>query len=323
MTTLATGGQYTLLELAKRTHDGDHIEIVNTLTEDNPILQHAPWQQANNIFSHVYTKVLAMPSGSWRAINEGVALEAAQTVQATETLAMLESRAEVDTVLIDNAPNPKAARMDEAMMFLEGMSQTFADCMFYGNNGTEPKKFTGLAPRLNSASAANFWNAGGSGSDTTSIFIVQWDPRKCFMLYPKGHKRHGIDHKDLGIESVTDSGGTKKFRAYVDMFGAWMGLCVKDERHIARVGNIEITGASNLFDENYLIKALNEMPQMGKGAKIYVNSTLKSIMDIALKDKANVNFTTANGLGGVDVLQFKGREVVVCDAIVNTETVVT
>ena len=323
MAATSTYSRYSLAELAKRTHDGDHIEIVNTLAEDNPILQHAPWQEANNVFSHVYTKVLAMPSGSWRAINEGVALEAARTVQATETLAMLETRAEVDKVLIDNAPNPKAARMDEAMMFLEGMSQTLADCVFYGNNASEPKKFTGLAPRLNSASASNFWNAGGSGGDTTSIYIVQWDPRKCFMVYPKGHKRHGIEHSDLGVESVVDSGGTNKFRAYVDMFTAWMGLCIKDERCIARVGNIEVSGSSNLFDEDYVIKALNEMPNMGKGAKIYCNSTMKSIMDIALKDKANVNFTTDNGLGGVDVLKFKGREVVVCDAIVNTETVVS
>ena len=81
--------KYSLLELAKRTHNGDHIEIVNTLVEDNPILQHAPWQEANNIFGHVYTKVMSMPSGSWRAINQGVALEAATTRQLTENLAML------------------------------------------------------------------------------------------------------------------------------------------------------------------------------------------------------------------------------------------
>jgi hypothetical protein len=316
-----TQGTYTLLEMAKRTHDNDHIQIVNTIAEENPILAHAPFVEANNVFSHIFTKVLAMPSGSWRAINDGVALEAGQTTQQSETLAMLESRSEIDKVLIDAAPNPKAARMDEARLFLQGLAETIATGIFYGNADTDPKKFTGLAPRLNSLTPNNVIGASGTGSDLTSIYVVMWDRSLVHMLYPKGHSRQGVEHQDLGVESV--SGTTGKFRAYVDMFTAKMGLCVKHDYMIGRIANIETSGTSNIFDEDDLITLLNRMPKQGKGAKIYCNSTIKTQMDIALKDKSNVNFSTDNGLGGVDVLRFKGREVVVCDAIVDTEDAIT
>jgi len=51
---------------------------------------------------------------------------------------------------------------------------------------------------------------------------------------------------------------------------------------------------------------------------IYVNKTLKTQMDIDAKDKANVNYTTAN-VWGVPTLMFRGVPVKICEGIVNTE----
>ncbi|RLC59762.1 MAG: hypothetical protein DRI01_11085 [Chloroflexi bacterium] len=65
------------------------------------------------------------------------------------------------------------------------------------------------------------------------------------------------------------------------------------------------------------------MKSAGKGATIYVNRTIKTQMEIALIDRANVNFTVVNGLGGVPVLTFRGLPVRLVDQINNTETQVS
>ena len=75
MATLDTTIQLTLLELAKRKDpNGDLATICNVLARDNEILKDAQWMEANDTFSHRITRVLSMPSGSFRKLNSGVAI---------------------------------------------------------------------------------------------------------------------------------------------------------------------------------------------------------------------------------------------------------
>jgi hypothetical protein len=210
--------------------------------------------------------------------------------------------------------------MDEAGAFIEGMSQTLAAAIMYAEHVVDPEKLNGLAPRLNALSMDRVISAGGAGGDTTSVYVIQWGLNQVFMAYPRGSKNIGIEHKDLGEVTLTD--GTDPYQGFRDHFVTRSGLVVKDTRCIARVANIESAGAVNLFDEDDLITVLNQMKNGGKGAVIYVNRTIKTQMEIALIDRANINFTTANGLGGVPVLFFRGSPVRLIDQITNTETAV-
>lgn len=327
MATIATASQMTLLEMANRIDPkGGLMTIAEVLDENNPFLQDAPFVEANDTFSHTFTKRLSLPTGAVRGMNEGVSTEASQTIQAKAELALIEARAENDIKIIDSMPNPKSARMQESRSFMEGIAQTHADLMLYGNNNDEPKEFDGLATIMNSLSATtNVIGAGGTGADTTSIYVVQWGVDQVFGLYPRGGgKTLGIGHTDMGIESVTDS-NSKKFRAYVDVFELFTGLCVKDNRCIGRIANIESSGSTNIFDEDDLITLLNRMKNGGKGATIYCNKTIKTQMEILLKDKSNVNFTARHGegLAGEEVLYFRGHPVKLCDAILDTETAIS
>lgn len=325
---------FTLVEMAKRMDpSGNTIAIANVLAQDNDILQDAPWQPSNDIWAHKTTRAIKLPSGTWRQINAGVAVEAAKTEVVFEPIGLLETYSEIDVELIKNSPNPAQARMDEARLFLEGLSQTVAKAIVYGSTaGTATSGAEmplSLCNRMNTLDAdGNIIGASGTGSDVTSIYIVQWDPSKVFFVYPKNSAPNvGIQHQDLGEQTVssatTGRANTAQYQAYRDHFVFRIGLVVRDPRCIARIANIETSGTSNLFDEDDLITVMNRMP---KGKKwIYVNDTILTQMEIALKDKSNVNYVAGKGEGlvGEPVMYFRGNPVRLCDQIVNTETAIS
>lgn len=319
MASLNAFKQLTLVEVAKRKDpNGMQATIAEVLNQSNEILQDIPWREANDTFSNKTVRRATLPAGSWRKLNAGVAIEASKTVEAIDTIGLLETWAQNDVEIINAFPDPMQARNDEAMAFVEGLGQTMASTIMYGNSATTPEKFTGLAPRLASISATtNVLNEGGTGSDLTSIFVVDWSPTTTYMVYPKGSVA-GLEHKDKGIETVRDSSGNM-YEAYVDKFTWKAGLVVKNSKSIGRIANIEDNGASNIFDEDNLIILLTRMTK-GAGRRIYVNETVMAQMQIRLKDKTNVYFTKEDGLdGGGPVTRFQGIPIRQVDQIIITE----
>ena len=314
--------QLTLVEVAKRKDpDGNIATIAEVLDETNEIVQDAVWREANDTFSNRTTRRASLPSGSFRKLNYGTAKESSKTVNLVDTVAILEAWSKNDTEVIDAFPNPQEARMQEARAFIEGMGQNMAGKMFYGNSGTVPEEFTGIAPRLDSlATSANVLNAGGSGGDTTSVYVIDWGPNSCYMTYPKGSTA-GLMHKDKGIETVQDDNGND-FEAYVDKFVWKAGLVVKNNKSIGRIANMEYTGASNIFNEDDLITLMNRMTK-GPGRRIYVNEDIMTQMEIRMKDKANMYFTKADGIAPGPVMMFKNVPIRLCDQILNTESTLT
>lgn len=316
----------TLVELAKRKDpSGDLAVIAEVLNRDNEILTDAVWLEANDTYSHMITRRSYLPTGSFRKLNEGVALESSKTVQVSETIAMLETFSQCDAALADAAPSPQAFRMSEATAFLEGLSQTMATKVIYGNSHTTPEEPTGLAPRLNDTDLPNVISAGGSGGDTTSLFMVQWGENKVNLRYPKGSPNFGVSHKDLGLKEVdvsTTAGTHSLMMAYRDHFKVNFGVCVHDNRCIARVANIEVSGTSNIFDPDDVIALINQMPGRGAGAVIYVNTDIFTQMDIQAMDKSNVLYSIGEAFGQ-PVVKFRGIPVRKVQAITSTETAVS
>lgn len=325
MATLDTTAQLTWAEVAKRIGlKGETLAIIEVLQKSNPIMQHAPMIEANGVTDHKLVRRAAEPGGSWRQINGGVTPETSATIEVREVLAELMSYMEIDRTLVKLDPNPKQFIQDEANAFLSGMGKTLAYNVFYGNNVTHPDRFTGLAPRLNSTSQTNVVSAGGSGNDLSSVWVVQWGRTKAGLLYPRGHRKMGIQRTVEGFLTITDSDG-KKRPVYQESYAANIGMFVGDDRCIARICNIETSGTTNIFDEDLLIQVLNRMPDQGMGARIYCSTTVKSQMDVLVKDKTNVYFQPDQGssLGGVEVMKFRGIPVHICESILDTEAVVS
>lgn len=316
--------QYTLLELAKRTNQGNLITIAEVLNEMNDILQDAVWIEANQLLGHVGTQRTSLPTGTHRMANAGVAPSASSTKQISEPIARLEALSDIDEAIIDIAPNAAEARAQEDRAFIEGLGQTMVDTILYGDITSDTNAFNGLASRYNLTSMANVLGGSGTGDDTTSLWVIEWGPTKCHLIYPKGSKA-GLEHNDKGKQRVmSDETTAKPFYAYESQFVAWYGLFIKDDRCVQRIANIETSGSDNLLNDDQVIQAINLLPTMGGSgtARIYVNRTLRTQFDIMAKDKANVNYTSDTAFGA-PVTKFRGIPVRLCEAILNTETAIS
>lgn len=323
MSTLDGTAQLTIIERSKRLNpDGTPAPLIDVLAEDNPVLKDAPWVEANGQMQHNTTRVISKPTGSFRAFNEGVAKTAGRTVKIVENLAMLEDYAEVDKALADMNPNRQEFLDQENVLHVSGLSENWATKLFYGNENTDPRQFTGFAPRTNALASKRVISCGGTGSDLTSIYAVQWDiARGVHMVYPMGHPNMGVQSDFMGQHTVQDADGNN-FEAYRTHFKIYGGLVVRDERCIKRLANIETSGSSNTFDDDKLLELVNAFPHNKKGVVLYCNDTVLTQMDIMAKDKSNVNYSTRN-VFGEDLTHFRGIPVRVCDAIVDTESAVS
>lgn len=321
-TILYANTQLTLVEVAKRTAGGKMLPVAEILSRNKPVLQHAPWTEANETFSNVTTRRYSLPAGSWRKLNAGVATESSQTTQVRDQIGLLETYADNDVLLVDSMPNPSQFRNDENSAFLEGLSQTWASQLWYGNALVDPEKWTGLAPRMAALNVYNVQGCSGTGSDVSSIYLVQWGLDKVYMVYPRGSSV-GLEHRDLGEVTKINITTGAMFQVYRDWFKFHGGLVVKDPRCIGRVANMETSGSTNIFDEEVLIKVKNNMFMQGSGAIGYCSKAIYSQIEIAISNKSNVFHSIDNPFGPGKVPALMGIPIYVDEMIVNTETAIS
>jgi len=241
----------TLLDLASRQNpDGTIAQIAEILQETNEILADMSWVEGNRETGHTSTQRTSLPSPTFRKYYGGVQPSKSTTVQITDTCAMLEAYAEVDKALADLNGNTAAFRLSEDRAHIEGMNQTVAETIFFGNEATSPEQFTGLAPRFNDLSAENADNivdAGGTGSDNASIWLIVWNPMWIHGIVPKGSTA-GLQATDKGqvtIEDVDGNGG--RMEAYRTHYRWDVGLAVRDWRYVVRIANIDKSLLTNVF----------------------------------------------------------------------------
>ena len=295
--------KYSLLEQAKSIDpNGMQANIAEILNYENAMLFDAPWLPSNDVWTNKTTRRASLPTGTWRKMNQGVATEVSRKDEVLDVIGMLETYSEPDKEYIDNMPDPRQARMDEAQAFIEGLGQTLGSAMLYDNAQITPEKMHGFQPRLATIDSQYVFGQGGTGSDLTSIYIVTWGRNTVHMIYPKNAEAQlGVKHTDKGQVTISSAisanlHSTAQYEGYRDHFQVKCGLVVRDERCIGRLANIETTGASNLFDEDNLIKITNRM-KINADTRMYVNDVVMSQMQIKLKDKNNVNYTPGRGEG--------------------------
>ncbi len=327
-------GVYTLVDLVKMLNpqDGQLLFVAQTLARKNPIVKEVPILEANQALTHIGSRQAALPTIGKRALNEGVVLAAHKTVSVTAPMSLFETASQIDEEILRLAgPNATGFRQRKDATFIDAMSQAVADEIFYGNLGDDPLGFDGFAtmfdvstdyPNGDSTWYYNVQLNGGSGSDGSSFYVVEWGPEKVHLIYPK-NTMGGIDITDRGAQWVAGSAATKKFWAQVTQFAWRCGLFVADERCVQRIANIELSGTDYIFDEDKLITALNRLPDSGENpqTRIYCNRTIKTQMEIRVKDKNNMFITNFADAFGVPMLRFRGVPVQVCDAIGTESTI--
>jgi hypothetical protein len=322
----------TLVDVAKRLDpDGKVAKIAELLDLTNPILQDMPFFEGNLPTGTRTTVRTGLPTVAWRLINKGVPPSKSTTAQIDEQCGMLEAYSEVDVELAKLNGNTAEFRLSEATAFLEAMNQEMASTLFYGNSGTSPEKFTGLAPRFSSLTAQNgqnIINAAGTTLDSASIWLIVWGPNTVHGIYPKGSEA-GLQHKDLGEVTVDTTAGIggSRMQAYRDHWQWKCGIALRDWRYVVRVANIDLTDTiANTTTSpiiTFMIKAMHRVPSLNMGKPVfYMNRSIAQYLDIQTQTRATNTVQSGNDAAGRPMLSFRGIPIRTVDAILDTEVAV-
>lgn len=334
---LLAAGALTLADWAKRLDpDGQVPKVAELLSQTNEILEDAVFKEGNLPTGHRVTIRTGLPQVFYRMINQGVPTSKSTSTQVDEACGILEARSHIDVELAKLNGNEAAFRLSEDEAFIEAMNQTMAGAMFYGNPGTDPRQFLGLQTRYSSLSAGNGQNildAGGTGSNNTSIYLVVWGENTVFCPFPKGSKA-GLQHQDLGEESVPDANGNF-FQALRALYQWKNGLVVKDWRYVVRIANINVSdlvgqaatqaAAAATAIINLMIRAMDRPPNLAMGRPVfYANRTVYSMLRVAALNKSNNALSIENATNqfgnAYKMTNFMGIPLRKVDQLLNTES---
>jgi hypothetical protein len=301
-------------------------EIVELLSETNEMLADFTIQEANGVTEHTTTVRSGLPAATWRKLNYGVQPSKSQTKQIKDSMGMLEAWSEVDQKLAELNGWSASWRLSEDAAFLEAMSQEMQRALIYGDNTKDPEKIMGLAPRFSTGikskaeNAINVIDAGGTGTDLTSIWLVCWSPRTVFCTFPKGSAA-GLKSVDKGLVTKTFEDGS-----LLDVLRtkySWdLGLVVRDWRYVVRIANVSaamlnadptVDGTCDLDD--VLSEAIDRLPNLNAGRlAFYMNRRVKSCLRKQFKNAKNVRYGLAE-VAGKDVDRYDGIPIRIVDAL--------
>jgi hypothetical protein len=308
---------------------GTYIAAAKTLSRKCPLIAILPMMPSNQIMSNIGSRDAYLSTPGTRRFNEGVTPTATKTTPFTDPICIVEDYSEVDKALwmIQNDPNRWREGKDQRKV--ETMTQKAENLLWYGNVATDTAGINGVCTRFNSLTRRpnsdtawpyNTVSAGGSGGDTTSIVVMQFGEGKVFGLYPK-NLPGGLTIEDLGEVTKEESG---KLMQVLRTHFVWnFGLSIEDERCVQRISNIEVSGTTNIFDEDQLIVAINNLPDGGAdpSTTIFVSRSVKNQLDIRAKDKNNVRYEMSE-VWGQTVTKFRGVPVMLAEKLLETETAV-
>lgn len=307
--------------------------VIEVLKRQNPILDDAMAIECNSGAIHRHAIRTGLPTPAWGRIYQGIPQSKSQTQQVDDTTGFLEGRSGVDTRLLEIQPDKvPALRLSEATAHIEAMNQEMATGMFYHDTATTPEKFKGLAARYGTLGGAGAGNqiidAGGSGSDNTSIWFVTWGDHATTLLYPQGSKA-GVSREDHGKQRVTDANGDAYY-VMEETFRWHLGMAVKDWRYNARIANIDfsdvVAGTVDLY--KFMRKAYYKLQSRrmdGQTSKmaIYMNRDMLEALDALATPTGTANATALQlrreELEGKEVLTYRGIPIRETDAILNSE----
>lgn len=284
MATLVHGGFPTIAEVASRLDpNGDLAIVANVLERKMGLLRDMPWFEGNLTTGHQVARAEnALPSATWRQINQGVLPTTGQVGQYTETFGLLEDECVIDEELL-KLNGGMEYRVSEEVLKKEGIAQQLGTAVFYESASVNPERIHGLSPRFYSTTAGlaqdYVLKGTNAGSNCHSIWLLTWAPRKLYGGYPKGTKA-GLERVDNGRQRITDSQG-RAFYAYSTSYKWRCGVVVEDYRYAVRIQ----------WDPDD-----SDMASTGKGLYLLLQDALSQIYEVTPDTRLYMNRTSLQRL---------------------------
>jgi hypothetical protein len=318
---------------------GRYIEVIETLNNTSQYcLDDWAWMECNSGTKHTRSIRIGLPTVAWTALYEGIPQSKSGKQTVDDTVGLVEGLSSVDErQLALYAENKTAIRGAEARTFVEAISQELMTALFYHNPAANVRLPKGLGARYGtiatSGAGAQIIDAGGTGSDNTSIWFVEWGYDGVTAIYPKGMVG-GIQRENMGRQRVLDAAGNPYY-VEEEKIGASVGFSLGDWQRCSRVANIDVSDmrANSVALYTFLRRAYYKlksrraakiMDQASPGRiAIYCNRDVLEALD-ALAFNANQANSTLHlrpmEIEGKEVLAYRGIPIRECDAILNTET---
>lgn len=318
--------------------DAATAEVVEALRRSTPAVKDAITVTANKGATHLHAIRTGLPAVTWGRLYQGIPQSKSSRTMVEDTTGFVEGLSTVDERLLQIADNPALLRDSEGNAFMESLGQEAETGIFYHDSASTPEKFKGLFARYNVLGGGGAGNqiidAGGTGSDNTSIAIVTWGENATHLIHPKGTQA-GITRTDRGSQRVLDS-DNNAYYVKEEEFRWHLGLAVRDWRFNARVANIDVSdliaGTLNILP--FLRRAYHkihgriratdmrdENASMNGRTVMYMNRTVYEALDAALTNPATnaALRLTPMQLEGEEVEAYRGIPIRVTDALLNTE----
>jgi hypothetical protein len=269
----------TLLDYAKsKDPDGTQAQVYELMNQFSPILQDAPAFPSNAPYGNRTTFRRSLPSVGTAKINKGVTRSKSTTDQRVDAIGFFSGRSEVDARIrkVEGDSAFAQRRKGEDTAFEEAFAQLITNTAFYGDQKADEASFDGLLPRMGALATSVIGSqvlSQGSvtGSDGCSLVVVDWGERAAHLIFPP-NTTAGLDVQDLGEIPVNDVDGAS-FQAGVTVYEWFVGLALKDPRHIGRIANIDLSDAQvdaptqgKLFDN--LERVMSKMPEPGGAQRV-------------------------------------------------------
>ena len=336
------GSRYiTFRDLASgRTPNGfvDH-EVVDMVSQENPVLQDVLWKQCNKGREDIVTIRSGLPEAVARAFYEGWFGTKSSKRQVANACCRVTTGIEFDWALYDQDKDKAAFLTDEQKAHSSVLGDKVASLLFYGDLAGDPKGINGFAKTFSAYGAhtgagmvtddkkAEFYclSAGGDGSALRSIFLVGWGANSAHGIYPEGTSA-GIKIGQLTKQFVQDAAGGNIEMGLQEM--NWhAGLNIRDFRYCGRVCNIDIeddpAGAGTADYTKLIRKLVTRVKSNGVTQRFYTSRLVFEAIAEQFEKK-----TQANAVKYADLEQKKdasllGIPVAFCDCMNVDETAVS
>lgn len=344
MSELGLDTRYNLIDNLKLVQDGKFVPWAETLTENNPFLFDLAIIPATGILSDQGSRETSLPTPQIINVGAGHSSSTVRWDTFKENISIFVDRADIPKHVLDLQPDKIAFRAKVEDRHMEGFGQGVTNHMFYGTSVATPEKFDGLDVRYNvpdstdptnpsSSSADAFvFDAGGTGDDTMSVWLVQHGLEKIKGITPINDPMMGIEKKDSGLVyqktntsyAGPDSASTvnKERQTWRTEFEWKIGMSVVDMRSVARIRNIE-TGLSSL-DPGFLQLIFQAEDEVFKGSEqifAYIPKRMLTLLHIMAEAKQNVVYDT-NNIYGIPLFRIGNILLRPEDALSITETAV-
>lgn len=331
----------TLADVAK-SKDKQIGKVAEVLVQNNSMLNDIPYIEMNEGTIHKEDIRSALPSVYYRKANQPIPASKSTIEERSFTAAHFESKSSIDKAVAQRGGMDRVAynRWNQAQGHLQAQAIEQASLALYGSPISSNRKTAGFFDIYSTLATSEetskqIVDAGGTGSDNTSILKVHWGERSVFGVYPKGTQAgitrtdHSVGGKLVQIQGTDENGAVGHFWGYEEEFSCDHGLVVKDYRQAARICNIDVSnlvsgvGAADLIDLMISADYLIDSQENGQGVW-YVNRTIFAHLHKQALTKvgagAGLNF---DNYQGKRVLMFLESPVRLMDALLTSEARVT